>query len=728
MSFDSSIVNLKVAFLAIVMVIWGVAEFSMHTFRPNTIQRENRIVTSFKKTTDTIWKTHETLQIETTQLSRHLQTIFLAHQDKDSISTQQNLIDIMESADSSKDWVVTRNNQVFWWSKNVTRDLINEITQNRSVLYTDQLGVYIISTSKFTISNDLWSISSASKIFEIANPDSRFGDVYQSSNASISKLNPTPFYLEGSPDLLPFDHRFSIIRLHADATTGHLALSTLDPEVRNYMDPFLIYTIRSIFFVLVIIILIQIFRLVLPYDNTWRSISLRTLFIIFMGWSALKLEIIAFWVHFLILDSLPDEIGSDENAINFIWLTAMFIPFALLTYRKLSIDRFYDNSTIYSRTSLIIFATGMTFGGLYFLLSEFLGYMSNGLLLDLSVTSLIIKDPLSLIHFIFSAFVSTLVMITIATVSYLFRSIKYHIKTILLLLVAGYLYAYLILVVMYLNELQNPVFESLWVASAFVIILGIISWIHTSKRNEDTISIVKAGLLMALFLFLFSIPSFYWNQQLQLDDLPELIIGSLKYALLWMVTGSLMWAVFNWFSDKKVGIVNSNESVLSGKSDLFYLGSIIVLVCFHIGLSHVMLDQVESKIHSDFNSELRNKQSITPEGYYTLDEFGLPKWNPVTNETLSNKVLDYSIYSSLKESDSDVVLSWETSTRFNQALTAHWTGNLPDYENPVIFKQTNRNFARIFGAQFSDSFILITLFLLFINLSLYVINRFRRSN
>src|SRR5690606_884442 len=152
----------------------------------------------------------------------------------------------------------------------------------------------------------------------------------------------------------------------------------------------------------------------------------------------------------------------------------------------------------------------MSFGGLFFLLSEFLGYMSGSTLLDLSVYSLIIKDPLSLIHFIFSAFVSTLVMITIATVSYLFRSIKYHIKTILLLLVAGYLYAYLILVVMYLNELQNPVFESLWVASAFVIILGIISWIHTNKRNEDTISIVKAGLLMALFLFLFSIPSFYW--------------------------------------------------------------------------------------------------------------------------------------------------------------------------------------------------------------------------
>ena len=710
------------------MVIWGVAEFSMHTFRPNTIERENRIVTAFKNTTDTIWKTHESLQIGTTQITRQLQTVLQNSQDADSLFLQKKLIDFMESSNSKLDWVVTKNNQVFWWSNNINRDLVNEITQNGSVLYSDQVGVYVISTSIFTFNNDDWSISSAAKIFEIANPYSRYGDVYQASEPSISNLNPTPFYLEGSPDLLPFDHRFSIIRLHADATTGHLALSTLDPEVRNYMDPFLIYTIRSIFFILVISILIQIFQLVLPYDNSWRSIFFRSIFIFFVGWSALNLEIIAFWIHFLILDSLPSEIGSKDNAVNFIWLSAMFIPLTLLIYRKLSIDRFYDNSTFYTRTSLIIFITGMIFGGLYFLLSEFLGYMSSSFLLDLDVSSLIIKDPLSLIHFIFSAFVSTLVMITIATVSYLFRSIKYHIKTILLLLVAGYFYAYAILVVMYLNKLQNPVFESLWIATAFIVILGIISWIHTKKRSEETISIVKAGLLMSLFLCLFSIPSIYWNQQMQLSDLSGLITGSLKYALLWMVTGSLMWTIFNWYSGKKIEIINSDEPILSGKSDLFFIGSIVVLVFSHIVMSHVMIKQVESKIQSDFRSEIIEYKTIDPEGFYSLDENGLPVWNPISDQTILNHVLDYSIYSNLKDSDTDIILDWESPTPFNQYLSAHWTGNLPDVENPVIFKRTNHNFARIFGTQFSDSFILITLFILFLNLSLYVFSRIRLSN
>src|SRR5690606_28226147 len=133
----------------------------------------------------------------------------------------------------------------------------------------------------------------------------------------------------------------------------------------------------------------------------------------------------------------------------------------------------------------------MLFGGLFFLLSEFLGYMSGSTLLDLSVYSLVIKDPLSLVHFIFGTFVSTLVMITIATVSYLFRSIKYHIKTILLLLISGYVYAYFVLVILFLNDMQNPVIDSLWIACAFLIILGITSWLHRRKRNDEFMSIVR---------------------------------------------------------------------------------------------------------------------------------------------------------------------------------------------------------------------------------------------
>ena len=116
------------------MVIWGVAEFSMHTFRPNTIERENRIVTAFKNTTDTIWKTHESLQIGTTQITRQLQTVLQNSQDADSLFLQKKLIDFMESSNSKLDWVVTKNNQVFWWSNNINRDLVNEITQNGSVI------------------------------------------------------------------------------------------------------------------------------------------------------------------------------------------------------------------------------------------------------------------------------------------------------------------------------------------------------------------------------------------------------------------------------------------------------------------------------------------------------------------------------------------------------------------------------------------------------------------
>src|SRR5690606_35849018 len=132
-----------------------------------------------------------------------------------------------------------------------------------------------------------------------------------------------------------------------------------------------------------------------------------------------------------------------------------------------------------------------------------------------------------------------------------------------------------------------------------------------------------------------------------------------KYILLWLVTGALMWSIFNWFSVKKVEIIQSGESLFSGKSELFVLGSVFLLVCIHIGLTQYVKTQVKQEMQSSFQSELTSQQELNPEGFYKVDENGLPVWQATFDHLSTNEVLNYSVYSNLMSSEPNFIMNWD---------------------------------------------------------------------
>jgi len=630
------------------MVVWGVSEFALHTLRPDTIQRENRIVTVFREASEAILASHQDLQLKASNAAVSIQNARAHNPDQSIDQVLQHL------SDKSQHWILIRDQKAVWWSEQLTLSMIHALMDSESALFTDDQGMYVTVSTSWNMHGDLWQLAGGQQLFAIANKDSRYGDVYQASTRELHYLKPTPYYLEGSPDLLPFDHRFSIIRLRNDATTGHLALSTLDPDVRNYVDPFWNYLIRSIMFSLIALLTWNITSQV-SFDYPERTkLAIKLSLIALFGYVAVLLDLVQYWtigVH--AFNPIRYHVSlSDITMIG--WIGFVSIPASAVLFGYLQRIRLFDHSLRFNRTTLIIFSLGMMFA---------LGYWWS-VRLALTMGDLYAADFSTMTtsgsSIIWIAQSICMAALSYAVLKFILRSVKYQAVWVVQLLLFGYTYLYTILVIVNYTQNDPTIWLTLWIGTMFPVVIWITwTWIKWMEESHVGTLIQQSSLLSVMpTITLSGITLFLFGSDSTLSQLFLMIV--IIYVLSWILSVVILW-FFYTFSGVSIRIININATIWSTRSDSRTIFVIVGILMTFISSHYISHYLSSSQLEQQFKRfDIQSGSQYRVVGSYVPGLLELPTYqNWTLNEILPPpEVLPFSIFTSAQHNLGANVLRW----------------------------------------------------------------------
>lgn len=704
------------------MVVWGVVEFGLHTIKPNTIQREDRIVWMFKSASAEMWSIHQALQIETanaiSEVVREVEKGGLPH---------GNSIRSLTLNNSNRSWLLLRNDSAVWWSPKLSTSLVEAFSNMRSVLHNDLNGVYVLASSSTTIGSDEWKLFSASKLFEIANPGSRYGDVYLPTSNRIKNLDPAPFYLEGNLSAVPFDHRFSIIRLNEDATTGHLAVSTLDPAVRNYIHPDVLIYLRLVLLALTTYLLWNIIVIGTGlYGNTLR-LPMSILLVILFAWSFVQLGLAGFFIDMMYAGT--DGVSSSGYRLLISgWYALMASLILIMCSRQLLNNRYYEHSTLINKTTLTVFLGGSLLGLLYFLAGSMALQLHSHGHFESSLISTGVRADSVLLQFMFSSFVASIVLLSYQTAAFIIRSVRYKINWVLGVLMVGYMYIYMLLMFVSYEYASSDMIGHLWFGSGLLIIVMMVLTSPDLETMLNEMSVLKFGKLTLAFIFFITFAMFFTSGMTKFASISLVMNDYIQHLLVWTLSGCLAWIVFSILNQTPIKVVDLGSKWFAFGSDrTFLLMTIIVIAGLFTGSLYSGHSTKQALVLK--NSQKMNEISgLDP--HYNPGRFDLLELDvsTPTNDLILPPILDNWIVENLRSQPSGLVHTWSKAHRSGSPiLSTYRSGTTPDGEM-VIHARTNYSFDRIstrMSSRFNASILII---IIIIYSGLFISDIFRRTS
>jgi signal transduction histidine kinase len=354
---DQAKINLIAAALAIVLVIWGVLEFALHTLRPDAIEREYRISGQFAATNKTIWERHAELQIGALDLAMNLGEISATGgRNLDSIEKEIN------SAPFNVHTAVFHNGTLVMWSDGLTPSLLQAHVGNKSAIHTDDSGFYLLASANISAINGTWQVFRSRRIFELQNSDPVYGDVYSPEETTIKRTAPSLFYLVGSPHMLPVGYRFNIMTVMDERTTGFFVVSINDPVIRRYLHPQLDRIMRTLVLTILIILIWLLIRIWFSAEQFHH----RTGYYLLLIWSSFGFSWYLGIPDFLRALSGTNNIGyqlsQGSDIIELILSTLVLVLSVVLIIRALVKQQRYYGIKWAPRTVAASFALGITSG------------------------------------------------------------------------------------------------------------------------------------------------------------------------------------------------------------------------------------------------------------------------------------------------------------------------------------------------------------------------------
>lgn len=495
---DQSRINLYFAAVAVVMVAWGVAEFAGHTLRPDTISREDRINNRFRQTTDALWNNHALLQSATINMASLAQT---------NLHNRSLPADFYQHIkDDETIWAIYRDSSLVMWSEDMSEKLHQTFIGGNQVIFSDKIGLYLVSTSGFTENGSTWTILGARKMYTIANPGSRFGDVYIPIDKNLQKIRPAPYYLEGSPDQLPTDNRFHIITLYDEATTGHLTINTYDPQIRSYIHPNLDLSVRLFFFVTIFVLLWRITSIYFSEKEAWVKTWARQLLLTGGGWTAWNLNIVVFLSRVLVGLSESQEFLENTGLLLYFYTSLVVAGSVVLLSIKFIKDQRYFGFTWYPRTITFSVFYGLFSGFSFFMLAYVIGDISTYPFFDFINPSLLttLLGFLSILSIGLTGI--SVLMFTFLSGWFLMNSERDQIGWVHPLTYLGFFYSYVLLSYLYGSDVNIGLYEHVWIGTFYLVIYFASMFAHKNPAIVEVKSIIKASLLCSLLLILLSAP------------------------------------------------------------------------------------------------------------------------------------------------------------------------------------------------------------------------------
>ncbi len=705
------------------MVVWGVVEFGLHTIKPNTIQREDRIVRMFKTASTEMWSIHQALQIETANKTHELIRVL----DTVDASEVSSVLGLNSQVEDHRTWLLLKNDTAVWWSPKLSPSLVDAFANMQSVLHNDLNGVYVMASSSFSHGTDEWKLFSANKLFEIANPGSRYGDVYLPTSKRLNNLNPTPFYLEGSLDAVPFDHRFSIIRLNEDATTGHLAVSTLDPSVRNYVHPDVLIYLRLLLLAIATFLLWNILVIGTNlYGNSFR-LPLNILLVILFSWSFVQLGLFGYFID-LIYSATDGVSTSDYRLMISGWYALMASAILVMCSKQLLNNRYYEHSTLINKTTLGVFLGGSLLGVLYFLAGNLGLQLQNNGHFETSLMSTGIRIDSVILQFMFSSFVASIVLFSYQTAAFIIRSVKYKINWVLGVLIVGYMYVYMILMFITYDYASTQMIGHLWFGSGLLIIVMMVLTSPNLESMLQDMSVLKFGKLTLSFIFFITFAMFLTSNTIKFMSFSMILNQYIQHFFVWTASGCIAWIVFSRYNKNPLRLTDLNNHWFGFGSDRTFLLATLVLV-LGLFVGSILVDhstkQTLVQSNSDKIGELSGIEPFYATGKFNLYE--LDGSTPATDLVL-HPILDNWIVEKIRSHPAELIHHWSKAHKSGSPILTTYRSATTQDHGSIIYARTNYAFDRI-SDRMSSRFNATLLIIVFIIYSgLFISDIFRRTS
>lgn len=485
------------------MVVWGVLEFGIHTLRPDTIQREEKITQTFRETSNILWNKHARLQIQSLEILDKLSDNIIDN------SISPSFFKTINNRPMSEALAIYKDGRLVMWSDGLTKELNEYLKSNSTVLNSDDVGLYILASTSKQSNDTHWQVVNASIVFEIANPGSRFGDVYQPVDRELKRLTPQPFYLEGSPDLLPSDYRFNLITLYDDVTSGYFVLNVSDTVVRSFIHPNLDLGIRTLFFLLFVIIAAFITQLHFSKQSPIRRTFGYSSFIWLVFLSMHYLGVAMFIVRLLSGDTSVLSSYESSGLFYYIkWSIPFIITVMVLISALLETKRYYG-FTWYPRTIAFSVIFGATSGFMFGMFNKVIRYLSRIETVEIVDLSLIPSVPTIWLFIVTGLFGVALIIGTIAIAWFLMNSEEDQLSWMHPLVVVGFVFSYISNQNMTTVPLDGRLFEIIWVATFFALCYYAAYQFHLKPHLLRFYSALRVIALMAFLIAAISFPSYY---------------------------------------------------------------------------------------------------------------------------------------------------------------------------------------------------------------------------
>jgi len=636
------------------MVTWGVVEFAHHTLRPNTIQREDQIVEVFKKASDTIWESRKQLQLNASSLSNFLQ--------KTDASNYPDIISkyIQRQSNSSSDWLLVLDGKAKWWSDNLTIPVVGAMMDATSVLHSNDEGVYVIASSKWTSNGLNWQLLGSTKIFDISVQNSKFGDVYEASIPALSSMDPAPFYLEGSPDLLPLDHRFSIIRINDDFTTGHLALSTLDPGIRNFVNPIWIYGLRTLFFLIVAFSIWRVLNLIIVEKSEPFKLASQTAFILLSGWFSVLLDIVKYWSGLNTADNLFQDATLTIELVHYAWVTIILLITSKFLLNYFNRERFFDHGTRFNKTSIILFSVGSLFGVIFWFIALYYNQLST-LNWTQNIVSSTSFSSVAFVGFIWFILVTTVFKLIGGLLSFIQKSVKYQVSWILQILITGHIYMFTILLILNYSSGEIDLIRTVWIL--LVLPVGILLLYRQIDTENNRDSIFLHSLKLSSYPILVVYP-LYLYESFETIQLIEVIPSFIGIWIRSFICSLVVVSIICNEKNRELWLINLDLRQLpkSNEETRLALTTLLVVVVYFIS-APIVQNVTKAELEQNYIHFLINQSNHHPTaGSYKPEVLDLPIFESwaVTARPDFDEMLDYRVFSSAIANSTVNTLDWST--------------------------------------------------------------------